>query len=275
MATQEPDDRIVVDIGNSFVKVARIDQWHEEDLDFPKVSQSFEMSPHCDLGEELQRWGIERHTIFYISSVNRKTLKRFYAGLDGLTAECSTVVVSHTDFSLPIKIDHPDRIGTDRLAAATAVNLLRNQRRAAIVVDAGSAITIDAVSREGAFLGGSILAGVRMSADVLAQGTDLLPWVQYDPLRNPPCILGTSTQSAILSGLFWGTLGAVREVVVRLSESMEGEVDLFVSGGDARRLTDFLPTARFVPQLVLSGIVIAARNVESRKNADRRTQAEG
>jgi type III pantothenate kinase len=77
---------------------------------------------------------------------------------------------------------------------------------------------------------------------------------------KPPPVVGRSTDAAIRSGLFWGNIGAVRELVSRLTDRMGRAPQIFVTGGDAQRLAGFIaPDARFVPDLVLQGIA-ACRN---------------
>ncbi len=95
-------------------------------------------------------------------------------------------------------------VGIDRLVDAVAVNRLRDAGRPAVVVDVGSAITVDLVSRDGAFLGGAILPGIAMSARAIHEFTDLLPLVEMSELIAPPPVLGTATAPAMESGLFWG-----------------------------------------------------------------------
>ena len=161
------------------------------------------------------------------------------------------------DLPLAIHVDQPRRVGSDRLLAAVAVNRLRAPDCAAIVIDAGTAITVDLVSAAGAFEGGVILPGFRLIARALAQGTDLLPEVAYDPAAEPPPVVGKSTAAAIRSGLFWGQVGAVRQVAQQMSDALATPPQVFVAGGDAERLAAFLPHAQIVPELVLAGIWIA------------------
>ena len=97
-------------------------------------------------------------------------------------------------------------VGIDRLVDAVAVNRLREPGRAAVIVDVGTAITVDLVAADGAFLGGSILPGLAMSARAMHEFTDLLPLVDVSELSEPPPALGTATEEAMRSGLFWGTV---------------------------------------------------------------------
>ncbi len=172
------------------------------------------------------------------------------------------LALSYRDLPLEIDVHFPERVGMDRLVAAVAVNHLRESNRPAIIVDAGTAITVDLVDVGGVFQGGVILPGFRLSARALAQGTDALPTVDATFRAEPPRVIGKSTTEAIRSGLFWGGLGAIKELVARASAELDIEPQIFVTGGDAERLVGYLAAdARFVSDLVLRGIVLSSRDV--------------
>ena len=104
----------------------------------------------------------------------------------------------------------PGQVGIDRLAGASGgVSLLGTPL---VVVDAGTAITVDVVSRRGEFLGGAILPGIALGAHALATRTAKLPHVD---LVTPVHAIGRTTDENIRSGLYFGTAGAVDAVVRR------------------------------------------------------------
>ena len=160
------------------------------------------------------------------------------------------------DFPLTIEVAEPRRVGIDRLLNAVAVNQLRVAERPAVVVDSGTATTVDLVSADGAFAGGAILPGLALSAKGLHEYTALLPLVSVAELgQATPEPLGRNTRAAIRSGLFWGQLGAVKELIKRQAGN---EVDVVVTGGGGALLAAHLPHARFEPHLSLQGLVLAA-----------------
>lgn len=166
--------------------------------------------------------------------------------------------LGHADLPLAIRVDAPERVGLDRLTAAVAVNRLRGTAPA-IFIDAGTALTVNLVGSDGAFEGGVILPGFGLTARALSEGTDQLPLVLPESDAPPPPLVGKSTQGAILSGLFWGNVGAVRELVARFRAELAEPAHVYVTGGDTQRLTPYIdPEARFVPDLVLAGIVFSA-----------------
>lgn len=167
--------------------------------------------------------------------------------------------IRSVDFPITSRVDVLNRVGADRLAAAVAANHLRPVDQAAIIVDSGTAITVDAVSAQGEFLGGAIAPGWRMSADALHRVADLLPQVQ--PVEKQPIAIGTNTEAAIRSGLYFGAVGVVRELVQQIQSELATPTTIFVTGGGARMLSDRLENATIYPDLVLSGIVLAEQSL--------------
>ena len=200
---------------------------------------------------------------WWIGSVNRPTAGRLVDYLRTARPDDRVVLLSAGDLPLVVDLQRPDMVGIDRLLDAVAANHLRDPSRPAIIVDLGSAITVDLVSREGAFLGGVILPGIAMSARALHEFTDLLPLIEMSELTSPPPPLGDSTVPAMRSGLFWGAVGGIRQLIELLADQTPGEPDVFLSGGVGPAVAQLLgPAVRHVPHLTLAGIALAAR-VES------------
>ncbi len=206
-----------------------------------------------------------------VASVHRPTQEKLRRWVESFRPSDPYHACSASDLPLRINVDSPERVGMDRLMAAVAAGRIRNPDRAAIVVDAGSAVTVDLVDSEGTFQGGVILPGFRMSAQALAQDTDLLPLAPFSPQDDPPVVVGKSTEAAIRSGLFWGSIGAVRTVIEQMTAELKREPELIVTGGDAQRIAPLLrpssaprspglPQVRFEANLVLSGIIISRAN---------------
>ena len=169
---------------------------------------------------------------------------------------------------LPIKLDveFPDRVGIDRILTAIAANVLRTPDQPAIVVDTGTAVTVNALSSAGTFLGGAILPGVELAARALHQYTALLPELQLDEmLAHVPAPVGRHTEAAISSGLYWGHRGAVMELIDRMSCSLsndEQSVRVILTGGASRLWTRELPSGwTYEPDLTLQGMAYAAMMV--------------
>lgn len=255
---------IAVDIGNSSTKVG----WFAESAaaagrdeianGLPLPAGIFEFPtgqfPPEDVAAKLPAGKCS----WQIASVERGGTAKLCAWLEQCRPGDLVRVLTFRDLPLEVRVEFPERVGLDRLAAAVAANAIRDARRPAIVIDAGSAVTVDLVGADGAFAGGAILPGFHMSAEALFGKADLLPLALLAPNDEPPPALGKNTEQAIRSGLFWGAVGGVREIVERLSRDLSPAPQVFVTGGDLRRLAEQIDCeARYVLHMVLAGIAIA------------------
>ena len=247
---------VAVDIGNSRIKVGWFDTVGVEVLPQPTDAIELPADPSVDglLAAWLAGRALER-AAWVVASVNRPAAARLVASLAQWDGPSDVRQLTYEDLPLRIALPAPERVGVDRLLAAVAVNQLRDPTRPAVALDVGSAITVDWITPEGVFAGGAILPGIAMSARALHEQTDLLSWEKHAELAANPPALGTSTAAAIESGLYWGAVGAMRELVVRLSAEQSDDPQLFLTGGAAPAVADLLAAdARYVPHLVLGGI---------------------
>jgi type III pantothenate kinase len=158
----------------------------------------------------------------------------------------------------------PANAGMDRILKAVAANVIRPARRPALVIDAGTATCVDAISAEGAFEGGAILPGFELCARALHQYTELLPYITVEELVNESHQpLGRGTREALRSGLVWGQVGAIKELVERLSRLWTAEPFLVLTGGGASLLLAHFPGAVLKPQLSLQGLAVVAADQRS------------
>ena len=244
---------LAVDIGNRHIKMGLFQPVHEDGLGRPIAT--LRLDSGCKEFHELQDWLPDSGLVWLVASVQSQSEHRLSAWVARQRVDDSYRLLRNVDLPIAVDIEQPESVGTDRLLAAVAVNRLRGERRPAIVVDAGSAITVDLLDGDGAFQGGVILPGFGMVARALADGTDRLPHVPETGGEVPPPVVGKSTVQAIRSGLFWGNVGAVREIVTRVGNQLGQQPELFVAGGDAQSLVERLQAqAQVVPDLVLCGI---------------------
>lgn len=196
---------------------------------------------------------------WYASSVNKPLETKLAAWVHGIRPRDKYSVLEHQHFPLTVDLRFPDRVGTDRLAAGVAVNTIREPNHPAIIIDAGTAITIDVLSVEGAFLGGVILPGLEAAAAALADATDALPRLEPQELWAPPDPIGKTTRGAMQSGIVWGCIGAIREHVTRIRAQLPQTPEIHCTGGSGRYLAPHVgDTALFDPHLVLKGIAATA-----------------
>lgn len=163
--------------------------------------------------------------------------------------ECPALQVrGDSPVGLTPSYDDPSRLGADRLMAALAA--WRRTGGPVIVADAGTAITVDAVSAKGELLAGAIVAGPRTQLGALARDTAQLP----DPQRLEPAVPGRSTEQCLAAGAWWGAIGAIKEVAARLSLALGGPAPLYLTGGAGEWLRAGLPQAVWASDLVLEGL---------------------
>ena len=185
---------IAVDIGNSRISFGLFDEIASEKLPVPGATLNVSVDAWAEV---LDGW-FQEHGLtgcqWRLASVNRPAVDELLEWLRKRSTGSVSEPLTFHDLPLEVALENPERVGIDRLLAAVAVNRLRDTERAAIVVDVGSAITVDLVTAEGAFAGGAILPGIRMAARSLHEQTDQLPLEALESLSDVTPALGTSTR---------------------------------------------------------------------------------
>lgn len=184
---------------------------------------------------------------------------------------CSTLIVDrHTDFGLVNDYNPPEAVGADRLVNAIAAR--ENFKSACLIVDFGTATTVDAVSHDGHYLGGAIAAGLEISSEALYRAAAKLPRVE---LKAPLLALARDTTSSMQSGLVFGYAGLVKELVERCMREMEPHLsanrvlEVVATGGLAEIIAPLVPSIQHIePHLTLQGLrLLWQRNVQPRNTA--------
>jgi type III pantothenate kinase len=242
----QPD--FVVDIGNTRIK------WGQCSPTAVEKIASLPSDTPAAWKTQLQDWNIQERKSWVVSGVNPKTRAALIDWL-GNHGQQVRLLDDPTDLPLIVRLERPDHVGIDRLLNAVAANSRRPEGRPAVLIDAGSAVTVDWLDEEGAFCGGTIFPGLRLMTMALHSYTALLPLVT---IHNPsPPLPAKSTPEAVEAGVFWTVVGGIRTIVERLAEDSQPMV--FLSGGDAGVLAPCLD--RFVQQLwaemTLDGIRLA------------------
>ena len=262
---------LAVDIGNSAAKAAIVDG-HD-------VLESGRLDTSVASGEDLLdglrvlmgTYDEAPTSVVSVSVVDRWT-ERLEQAANELGLPLTMVAASHIPISTALA--RPDRTGPDRLLAAWAASRIYGSP--VIVVDLGTATTVDAVDSDGFFLGGAIAPGLRLAADALAEGTARLPRIE---LRHPPEAIGTDTDGAIASGVVIGHIGAVRELAQRMHMRMDdptAATKVVITGGfseadwaQAAWCTEAGPALPAIadaldPDLVLKGLGLLADHLGPR-----------
>lgn len=151
---------------------------------------------------------------------------------------------------MPIRTEIPQELGADRLVNAVAA--FERAGSACVVVDFGTAITYDAVSAEGEYLGGIISPGVEISIEALSERAAKLPKVDIVP---PSELIGRTTQASIQSGIVYGFAGQVDGIVCRLREELGNDVTVIATGGVAGAIAPFCEEIDEIDELLtLTGL---------------------
>lgn len=157
---------------------------------------------------------------------------------------------------MPIRYENPAEVGADRIANSIAGYEKYGRPRGVpmVIADLGTATTFDAVTAAGEYLGGVICPGPQIAADALFQRAARLPRVD---VRKPARVIGRTTVGAIESGLFYGYLGMVEQLVKRMTEELGGTAIAIATGGLAPMIAP--ETNVFVavePDITLQGLRI-------------------
>lgn len=190
----------------------------------------------------------------WLSSVNPPRAREFLR-----MAECNEAKVGGkfergSDVPLRHAIRSAETAGADRALAVVAALGRKRPPGPGLVVLCGTAITVERIAADGTWEGGAIAPGLILAARSLRRGTAQLPLVGAEEVAPS---WGDSTLPALQAGVFWGTVGGVRELVGRVSRDWDnGPSWILWSGGDARRLAAEVvgPSTRVVPNLVLRGL---------------------
>jgi len=243
---------LTVDLGNSRLKAGR---WRRAGTTFERADGFEDAGDALDRFERwLARAPASAAALASVAAPERTARVRAL-----LANACERVFVAPAS-GLDNRCREPERVGADRLyAAAGAAELLA---RSCLVVDAGTALTVDALRIQGAvraFLGGAIAPGPQLAAAALASGTARLPRIEPRPGARA---LGTVTEAAIQAGVVVGFRGAAARLVEELAREAElGDAPVVLTGGAREFLLVPGPfTERrleVVPELVQRGLLVA------------------
>jgi type III pantothenate kinase len=156
---------------------------------------------------------------------------------------------------LNIHYTNPREVGADRLANAVAA-IAKFPRQALIIMDCGTATTFCAIDVNGNYLGGAISPGIRLSMESLSRNTAKLPAVDVCIATK---VVGKNTIESIQSGVFFGALGACREVIARIKQEIFTTQDVLVlaTGGFSSFFAKYNLYDQHLPDLALHGLRIA------------------
>lgn len=243
----KPD--IVVDVGNSRMKWGLCDR--------TSVRHIFAL-PSDDPSawkRQFDRFKIDWPLPWAVAGVQPVRRDAFVNWLKEEDPE-NQVLVLKNDF-LPIKValEEPLKVGVDRLLNGIAARQRTKGGASNVIIDAGSAVTVDWVDAEGVFRGGAIFPGLRLMAKGLHDYTAQLPLVEVKSAQPP--FPGIDTTMAIEAGIYWAVVGGIQALLHRMKD--RGPAQIFLTGGDGALLAPAMDADVILwPEMTLEGIRIAA-----------------
>lgn len=275
---------VAADIGNSSIRIAVEHGAHDERWSMETIIRGDETE-----AVNLSGFDIDREpALWAVSSVNKLRQQKLAEWVQQNRPHDRFHVIAADEVDLETDVVCRERLGRDRLIAAwQAVQL--NESAPVIVIDAGTAVTIDLVDDEQIFQGGLIFPGARASLDSLARQTDALPDLanrRIDSIEvchapdssgsaNNPGerdrrrsksrnkFVGKSTESAILLGVRHSQVSTIRAAVTGMAHRLGQTPAIFLTGGGIEELIDALPDSwEYVPDLVLQGALNIGREIE-------------
>jgi len=263
------DTVLLADVGNSRIKLAVVTPSGAtaDSLRLPAITRRHDLDSRGFRPAHLEQWlqgAAPGPAVVLVASVHDAAAARLEAALAAVSATSHRPLrqrrIGHGDLPLVIagEVSAPERVGIDRLCGAAAATLVKTPHRAAIVVDCGTAATVDMLAADGTFLGGAILPGPTLMARALADGTSKLPEVAALGASPPPPMPGRSTHEAIAAGIGFGIQGAVARLVAEGQAALGGDAEVILTGGWRGAVRAALPGATEIPDLVLHGIALAA-----------------
>ena len=184
---------------------------------------------------------------FLISSV----VPTINAKIDALD-QSNILFLNHDHFDdLKLYVEPPESIGVDRLVNALAVQKKWNGN--VVIVDIGSCVTFCRVKMNGEYLGGVIAPGFQMIRNALYSGAEQLPLVDFP--SSEPQLVGTSTESAMHSGLFYGSIHLINGIIDEIKRD-DPKASVVLTGGVPALLVSHINHDVFDPDLQFTGLEI-------------------
>ncbi|MBQ3355914.1 MAG: type III pantothenate kinase [Oscillospiraceae bacterium] len=194
-----------------------------------------------------------------VSSVVPPVLNSIKTAIYKLTGGDCLVVGPGIKTGMNIRMDNPQEVGSDLIVASVAA--IAEYGAPLLLVDMGTATTVTAVDESGAFIGGCICPGVKISMQALTDRTAQLPGISLD---EPERAIGKNTRDSMRSGIMFGAAAMIDGLLDRMEAEMGGEVKAIATGGLSKYI---IPLCRrkliYDRALMLKGMwLIYQRNVK-------------
>ena len=249
---------LTIDIGNSNIVLGGVEG---DDIVFEarlRTDSTKTSDEYCiDLKMILEVYGVKSDEIegSIIGSVVPQVLNSVQTAIKKLTGKAALVVGPGLKTGLNIRIENPSQTGADLVVGAVAA--LREHKPPMIIVDMGTATTIMVLDKDGAFIGGAIAPGVKISLDALTDRTALLPGLQLD---QPKRAIGRNTIDCMRSGIMMGAACMLDGMVERMEAELGAKTTVVTTGGIAKFVIPMCKTPMIYDKdLLVKGLAILYR----------------
>lgn len=275
--------QIVADIGNHATKIAvspivsTVDQAGSKAWDVCGRSNSVLDERQCHTFRDIEQLHVgDNNPLAHLSparwlmaSVNPQRAAALVDYLKRHRPEDCIEFVTRHSIPMTLDVDFPDRVGIDRVVAAWQAFRLVGAERPVIVIDSGTAVTVDCVARGGIFMGGAIFPGNKTCFDSLQRTTAQLPGLESASLPTHPC--GRYTEQAIASGVLRLQIGGLLYLVQQIQHTLTEPASVVMTGGGLSVIRPSLPPHwRYESHLILEGLLFLAQNNATPVNQDAR-----
>lgn len=249
---------LAIDMGNSNIVVGGIDDkrtYFEERITTDDRKTSLEYAIMLKNILEIHR--VKRGEIegSIMSSVVPPLNAPLSSAVKKITGRRPLLVGSGMKTGLNIKMDNPKAVGGDRIVAAVAA--IARYEGPIIIIDMGTATTMDAVDRAGNYIGGIILPGVKVALNSLVSNTAQLPRINLDVPRR---VIGKNTVECMRNGIMLGNAAMLDGLIDRMEAELGETATLVSTGGMARFITPLCRhSITYDPDLLLRGLLILYR----------------
>ena len=226
---------LAIDIGNTNIVIGCI---REDEILFQARIATDRTRTSDQYGVEiknmLEAFGVRKEDIddCIISSVVPPVFNSVKTGVVKVIGKQPMVVGPGLKTGLNIQIEVPSQVGSDRIVIAVAA--LAEHKAPLILMDLGTATTIEVVEPENVYVGGVIIPGVRTSLDALISKAAQLPGISLD---QPKKVIGKNTVDCMRSGMIYGTAGMIDGIIDRMEEELGHSSTLIATGGMAQFIT--------------------------------------
>ena len=226
---------LAIDIGNTNIVIGCIQD--DEILFEARIATDRTLTSDqygVEIKNMLESFGVRKEelTDCIISSVVPPVFNSVRTGVIKVIGKQPIVVGPGLKTGLNIQVDVPSQVGSDRIVIAVAA--LAEYEAPLILMDLGTATTIEVVEPGNVYMGGVIIPGVKVSVDALTSRAAQLPGISLD---QPKSVIGKNTVDCMRSGVMYGTAGMIDGIVDRMEEELGHKSTLVATGGMAQFVT--------------------------------------